>query len=598
MCAFDDSLTEIDWLNSLCIQKKSEIKEGNVISTTISPYSLITTHHNSPNDNCNTSRIHGYDKPSYSYAYLIKLAIESSNSKKMKLNEIYSWISETFPYYKYMQKDNNKGWKNAIRHNLSLNKIFKRCAKDSSQLGKGSFWTIDSSLDDDVQYPPVKKMKLMLNSTETVRSSSIEKLDLIHSTEITQNISKEMSIPVSIVYTLLSSSSNNEYNLIESSATPMSNISTSSLEMMPEKTQITFATLESRVLPNNSAFTVYSNEIENHNFSKEPCNDLGYSCQISYSNQPIYRNCLFKSNVSTTELNPILSTVECSREILHPKVLNKHLNSDPISSKNDLFTDKLEVDEDIMSVKSANNDFVVKTPVLSQINSQPVELGGNNSEIKEVYEENELTKGSLRDSHLISSLPQDTIDNLNSFDNLSFYDSFASIPQPLFDSESRSFELSQSTRKYLYNLSGVKENLLHRSQWLDLQEEDYQNQSLSETFFETLRSEEMRRNYKSETYPDSPNCDVSPTKEYLELKSSLISYRYKSDAANSTSMSLSTSSTEKSSNTLRSKSDIYKKSNSFDSTSEIEHFKRSISENQTCDGDEEITDVFPWDSII
>jgi len=111
MCALDDSLTEIDWLNSLCIQKRSETKTGNILSTTISSPNLFSTPINSVNETYNIPRCNGYDKPSYSYAYLIKLAIESSKNKRMKLNEIYSWITEKFPYYKHVPVDNNKGWK-------------------------------------------------------------------------------------------------------------------------------------------------------------------------------------------------------------------------------------------------------------------------------------------------------------------------------------------------------------------------------------------------------------------------------------------------------------------------------------------------------
>lgn len=46
-------------------------------------------------------------KPPYSYATLISYAIQTSNSKQMTLNEIYTWIVNHYPYYKTA----GSGWK-------------------------------------------------------------------------------------------------------------------------------------------------------------------------------------------------------------------------------------------------------------------------------------------------------------------------------------------------------------------------------------------------------------------------------------------------------------------------------------------------------
>ncbi|KAG0174536.1 Forkhead box protein J3 [Apophysomyces sp. BC1034] len=78
-------------------------------------------------------------KPPYSYATLIKYAIETSQDKKLTLNQIYQWIVEHYPYY----INAGTGWKNSIRHNLSLNKIFVRVARPVNEPGKGSYWAVD-----------------------------------------------------------------------------------------------------------------------------------------------------------------------------------------------------------------------------------------------------------------------------------------------------------------------------------------------------------------------------------------------------------------------------------------------------------------------
>ncbi|CAG8822888.1 2333_t:CDS:2, partial [Gigaspora margarita] len=78
-------------------------------------------------------------KSPYTYATLINYAIASSPNKKLTLNEIYNWIMENYPYYKTA----GAGWKNSIRHNLSLNKRFVHVPRQDSR--RGSYWTLDFS---------------------------------------------------------------------------------------------------------------------------------------------------------------------------------------------------------------------------------------------------------------------------------------------------------------------------------------------------------------------------------------------------------------------------------------------------------------------
>lgn len=53
----------------------------------------------------------------------------------MSLSEIYAGIRELFPYYKYCPD----GWQSSVRHNLSLNKSFRKVSKE----GKGWLWGLD-----------------------------------------------------------------------------------------------------------------------------------------------------------------------------------------------------------------------------------------------------------------------------------------------------------------------------------------------------------------------------------------------------------------------------------------------------------------------
>ncbi|XP_078518238.1 forkhead box protein N2-like [Lissotriton helveticus] len=79
-------------------------------------------------------------KPPYSFSSLIFMAIEGSRSKCLPVKDIYSWILNTFPYY----KEASLGWKNSVRHNLSLSKCFRKVQTDSAKIeGKGSLWCVE-----------------------------------------------------------------------------------------------------------------------------------------------------------------------------------------------------------------------------------------------------------------------------------------------------------------------------------------------------------------------------------------------------------------------------------------------------------------------
>ena len=78
----------------------------------------------------------------HSYADLISMAISSSPDQRLTLNQIYDWLTNNIPYFaERRDAAASAGWKNSIRHNLSLHQKFQRIPNESS--GKSSWWTVN-----------------------------------------------------------------------------------------------------------------------------------------------------------------------------------------------------------------------------------------------------------------------------------------------------------------------------------------------------------------------------------------------------------------------------------------------------------------------
>ncbi|XP_057177212.1 forkhead box protein O1-B [Triplophysa rosa] len=77
-----------------------------------------------------------------SYADLITKAIERSPEKRLTLSQIYEWMVKSVPYFKDKGDSNSSaGWKNSIRHNLSLHSRFVRVQNEGT--GKSSWWMLN-----------------------------------------------------------------------------------------------------------------------------------------------------------------------------------------------------------------------------------------------------------------------------------------------------------------------------------------------------------------------------------------------------------------------------------------------------------------------
>ena len=75
-------------------------------------------------------------KPQHSYIGLIAMAILSSPERKLVLSDIYQHILDNYPYF----RTRGPGWRNSIRHNLSLNDCFVKAGRSAN--GKGHYWAI------------------------------------------------------------------------------------------------------------------------------------------------------------------------------------------------------------------------------------------------------------------------------------------------------------------------------------------------------------------------------------------------------------------------------------------------------------------------
>ncbi|CAD5206763.1 unnamed protein product [Bursaphelenchus okinawaensis] len=107
-----------------------------------------------------------------SYADLITRALESTDDGRLRLNEIYQWFINNLDYFRERSgPEEAAGWKNSIRHNLSLHSRFMRVQNEGA--GKSSWWVINP--DAKPGRNPRRRAATMEASTKGIFQAALEK---------------------------------------------------------------------------------------------------------------------------------------------------------------------------------------------------------------------------------------------------------------------------------------------------------------------------------------------------------------------------------------------------------------------------------------